>query len=61
MKTNKAAGLDSTITAEALQNGGDAMVALSHGFCAEVYTNLTPPNQWTTDVIVPLPKKNGRP
>ena len=26
MKTNKAAGLDAAITAEALQNGGDAMI-----------------------------------
>ena len=36
MKTNKAAGLHSIIIAEALQNGGDAMVDIVHGFCAEV-------------------------
>ena len=57
MKTNKAAGLDAAITAEALQNGGDAMIDVVHRFCAEVYSSLTPPNQWTTSVIVPLPKK----
>ena len=28
-----------------------------HCFCAEVYSNLTPPDQWITSVIVPLPKK----
>ena len=57
MKTNKAAGLDAAITAEAVQNGGDAMIDVVHRFCAEVYSSLTPPNQWTTSVIVPLPKK----
>ena len=56
MKTNKAAGLDSVITAEALQNV-DAMVDIVHALCAEVYTSLMPPNQWTTSVTVPLPKK----
>ena len=56
-KINKGAGLDSAITAEALQNGGDAMVDIVHGFCAEVYSSLTPPSQWTTSVIVPLRKK----
>ena len=34
MKTNKAAGLDAAITAEALQNGGDAMIDVVHRFCA---------------------------
>ena len=59
MKTNNAAGLDSAITAEALQNSGDAktIADIVHGFCAEVYTSLTPPNQWTTSVIVPFLRK----
>ena len=57
MKTNKAAGLDAAITAEALQNGGEAMIDVVHGFCSEVYSTLRPPDQWTTSVIVPLPKK----
>ena len=33
------------------------MVDVVHGFCAEVYSSLKPPSQWTTSVIVPLPKK----
>ena len=33
------------------------MIDVVHRFCAEVYSSLTPPNQWTTSVIVPLPKK----
>lgn len=57
MKNNKAAGLDCAITSEALQNGGDVMADVVHGFCTEVYTTLTPPSQWTTSIIVPLPKK----
>ena len=57
MKKNKAAGLDSAITAEALQHGGDAMVDIVHDFCSEVFSTLIPPSQWTTSVIVPLPKK----
>ena len=57
MKTNKAAGFDCAITAEALQGGGDAMADVIHCFCAEVYSNLTPHDQWITSVIVPLPKK----
>ena len=55
METNKAAGLDCAITAEALHNGGDAMVEIVHNFCAEVYTSLMLSNQWTTCVFVPLP------
>ena len=57
MKTNKAAGLDCAITTEALQGGGEAMVDIIHKFCVEVFTMLTPPEQWITNVIVPLPKK----
>jgi len=57
MKCNKAAGLDCAITAEALRYGGDSMIDIIHGFCSEVYRTLTPPSQWTTSVIVPLPKK----
>ena len=57
MKTNKAAGLDCAITAEALQAGGGSMVNMIHDFCTEVYTTASPPQQWTTNIIVPLPKK----
>ena len=45
MKTNKAAGLDCAITAEALQDDGDAMADVINCFCAEVGSNLTPPDQ----------------
>ena len=57
MKVNKAAGLDCAITAEALQGGGDQMIDTIHAFCSEVFTTLSPPRQWITNVIIPLPKK----
>ena len=28
-----------------------------HYFCTEVFSSLIPPSQWTTSIIVPLPKK----
>ena len=33
------------------------MADVIHCFCAEVYLYLTPPDQWITSIIVPLPKK----
>ena len=33
------------------------MADVIHCFCAEVYSNLTPPDQWITSVIVLLSKK----
>jgi len=58
MKTNKATALDCAITAEALQGGGDQILDAIHSFCSEVYTSLSPPRQWFTNVIIPLPKKD---
>lgn len=57
MKTNKAAGLDCAIFAEALQGGGDLMIDTIHAFCSEVYTNMPPPKQKVSNVTIPLPKK----
>jgi len=47
--------LDCAITAEALQGGGDEMPDAIHAFCFEVYTSLSPPRQWITYVLTPLP------
>ncbi|KAI8514995.1 hypothetical protein Bbelb_075860 [Branchiostoma belcheri] len=57
LKNNKAPGLDCAITGEALQGGGYEMAKSIHTFCTEVFTTLTPPEQWITNVIIPLPKK----
>ena len=56
MKVNKAAALDCAITAEALEGGGDQMIDAIHAFCSEVYTTLSPPKQWITNVFIPFPK-----
>ena len=56
-ETNKATALDCAITVEALQGGGDQMLDVIRAFCSEVYTSLSPPRQWITNVIIPLPKK----
>ncbi|GAG85694.1 unnamed protein product, partial [marine sediment metagenome] len=57
MNSNKAAGLDWAITAEALQGGGEVTLDIIHKFCVEVFTTSAPPKQWITNIIVPLPKK----
>ena len=57
LKNNKASGLDCVITAEALQGGSELMANIVHKFCAVVFTSHTPPDQWITNVIVPLPQK----
>ena len=57
LKRNKSPGLDFGITAEALLDGGDAMASIVHDFCYEVYVNKIPPNQWITNLIIPVPKK----
>jgi len=57
MNNNKAGGLDSAITAEAIQGGGKSLGDMIHNFCMEVFKTLTPPCQWTTNLIIPLPKK----
>ena len=57
MKANKVAALDCAITAEALQGGGDHMLDMIHAYCSEVYSTVSPPRQWISNVIIPLPKK----
>ena len=36
---------------------GEVMANIEHKFCSEVFTSHSPPDQWITNVIVPLPKK----
>ncbi len=58
MKTNKAAGLDWAVTAEALQAGGDPMMLhIIHKFCVKVFTTLSPPHQCTTMTFYLCPRK----
>jgi len=56
---NKAPGPDHAITAEVLKNGGSYIRQLIHHICNQVYTSNTALKQWTTNVIVPVPKKGN--
>jgi len=57
LKRKKAAGMDDGISVEALQCGGTTITKVLHSFCVEVYNTLVPPDQWATNIIIPLPKK----
>ncbi len=59
LKSNKAPGSDSDIAASALKNGGPAVVAKAREFCQAVFNGTAPPLQWTTNKIVPIPKKGS--
>ena len=60
LKNNKTPGSDQSITAAALKQGGDAIIDQALFFCKAVYAGATPPRQWTTNKIVPIPKKGSR-
>ena len=48
MKNDKDPGMDSAVTAEALQGGGDVMANTIHAFCVAVFNKHTAPDQWST-------------
>ena len=56
-KAKKASTSDCAISVEALQWDGDHRLDVIHAFCSEVYSTLSPPRQWITNVPIPLPKK----
>ena len=60
LKNNKAPGTDRIVTAALLKHGGDFIVSTSLNICNAVYNGSTPPWQWTTNSIVPVPKKGDR-
>ncbi len=57
LKRGKSAGCDYGITPEALQFGGDYVIQQLCDICNDVYANGKAPEQFTTNLIVPLPKK----
>lgn len=59
LKNGKAAGIDKDITAEALKAGGSTIVTYLCDICNSVLNNNDPPSQWTTNLIIPIPKKNS--
>ena len=60
LKRGKAPGPDYAMTAEILKDGGDTIVRELSNICKLVYKNCHAPSQWTSSVIVPLPKKGNR-
>ena len=56
-KNNKAPGTDSIITTELLKCSGDFLRQVPRGLCNAILSGADPPWQWTTNRIVPIPKK----
>jgi hypothetical protein len=59
IKRGKAPGPDYAMTAEVLKDGGKFFVRQLHTICQLVYDNQYVPSQWTSSLIIPLPKKGN--
>ena len=59
LKRNKAPGPDYAMTAEALKDGGNFIVDELLQICKLVYEECQAPSQWTSSLIIPLPKKGN--
>jgi hypothetical protein len=59
MKRGKSPGPDYAITAEVFTDGGRFIVDQLHNICQQVYKEKHAPSQWTSSLIVPLPKKGN--
>ena len=57
LKSGKSPGLDYAVTPEALKYGGEAVIERLCQICNKVYLKEKAPKQFTTALIVPLPKK----
>ena len=57
LKNGKSPGIDSDITSEIVKYGGTQIKSVLLKICNKVYTDLVPPKQWTTNIIIPIPKK----
>ncbi len=59
LKRNRAPGPDYAMTAEVLKDGGKFIRAQLHTICQLVYSECHAPTQWTSSLIIPLPKKGN--
>ena len=59
LKRNKAPGPDYAMTAEVIKDGGPFLVNSLLKLCQMVYENCQAPSQWTSSLIIPLPKKGN--
>ena len=56
---NRSPGTDSALTAEVIKRSGRYMSLQIHRICHQVYEHHIAPKQWTTNLIVPVPKKGN--
>jgi exonuclease III len=59
LKRNKSPGPDYAMTAEVLKDGGEFLVHELLKICQLVYKECNAPSQWTSSLIIPLPKKGN--
>ena len=59
LKRGKSPGPDYAMTAEVLKDGGKFLVDQLTIICQLVYRNKKAPSQWTSSLIIPLPKKGN--
>lgn len=57
LKTRKAPGIDPSIAAEALKYGNEQLLRGVTDICNQVFKEKIAPKQFTTNLIVPVPKK----
>ena len=57
LKNNKAPGVDNIIRNELLKNGGDCLLEIIRLLCSQILSGTDPPWQFTTNKVVPVPKK----
>jgi exonuclease III len=59
LRRGKAPGPDFAMTAEVLKDGGNLIVDQLHHICKLVFEECHAPPQWTSSLIIPLPKKGN--
>ena len=60
LKDGKAPGLGYAITSEALKYGGQWVINQLCNICNEIFENQKMPKQFTTNIIIPIPKKGDK-
>lgn len=59
LKNNKSTGTDCAISSEALKYGGIKANQKLLKICNKVYDRGKPPDEWITNIIIPIPKKGN--
>ena len=56
LKDNKAPGVDN-IQEEVLRHGGEEVIEILHDICNKILKTGICPEDWTTSILIPIPKK----